>query len=53
VSKRIDVAALPAMAGTLYPPPFDLPCRARGRTGLGDPARLTLFQVNLSLAAGA
>jgi hypothetical protein len=38
VNKRIDVAALPAMVGTLYPPPFDMPCRARERTKLGDPA---------------
>src|SRR5207302_249711 len=47
VSKRIDVAALPAMVGTLYPPPFDLPCRSRERTKLGDPGGLTQFGVNL------
>src|SRR6266404_8954660 len=35
------------MVGTLYPPPFDLPCRARERTRLGDPAGLTDFGVNL------
>src|SRR4051794_23990174 len=35
------------MVGTLYPPPFDLPCRARERTKLGDPAGLTQFGVNL------
>ena len=33
--------------GTLYPPPFDEPCRARERTRLGDPAGLTQFGVNL------
>ena len=47
MSKRIDVAALPAMVGTLYPPPFDMPCRARERTKLGDPVGLTQFGVNL------
>src|SRR4051812_29068554 len=45
--KRIDVAALTAVVGTLYPPPFDEPCRARERTKLGDPAGLTQFGVNL------
>jgi len=46
MTKRIDVAALPALAGTLYPSPFDLPCRARERTKLGDAAGLTQFGVN-------
>ena len=45
--KRIDIAALTPVVGTLYPPPFDAPCRARGRTKLGDPAELTQFGVNL------
>src|SRR3954467_5055509 len=45
--KRLDVAALKSVAGTLYPPPFDAPCRARVRTKLGDPAGLTQFGVNL------
>lgn len=45
--KRIDVAALASVVGTLYPPPFDEPCRARERTRLGDPAGLTQFGVNL------
>jgi uncharacterized cupin superfamily protein len=35
------------VVGTLYPPPFDQPCRARERTKLGDPAGLTQFGVNL------
>ena len=47
MSKRIDIAALPTVVGTLYPPPFDLPCRARERTKLGDPGGLTQFGVNL------
>ncbi len=45
--KRIDVAALPSVVGTLYPTPFDEPCRARGRKRLGDVAGLTQFGVNL------
>ena len=47
MTKRIDIAALEPIVGTLYPPPFDEPCRARERTRLGDPAGLTQFGVNL------
>ena len=47
MGKRIDVAMIPAVIGTLYPSPFDLPCRARERTKLGDSAGLTQFGVNL------
>jgi uncharacterized cupin superfamily protein len=47
MKKRIDVAALSAVLGTLYPPPFDLPWRARERTKLGDAAGLSQFGVNL------
>ena len=47
MTKRIDAAALPETVGTLYPPPFDRPCRARGRKRLGDAAGLTQFGVNL------
>ena len=47
MKKRIDVAALAPVVGTLYPSPFDEPCRARARTKLGDPAGLTQFGVNL------
>jgi uncharacterized cupin superfamily protein len=46
-TKRIDVAALTAVVGTLYPPPYDAPCRSRQRTRLGDAAGLTQFGVNL------
>jgi uncharacterized cupin superfamily protein len=54
MTKRIDVAALPAVTGTLYPTPFDEPCRARHRTRLADAARLTQYGVNLvRLAPGA
>ncbi len=45
--KRIEAAALEPVVGTLYPAPFDLPCRARARTKLGDLAGLTQFGVNL------
>jgi uncharacterized cupin superfamily protein len=44
---RIDVASLTSVVGTLYPPPFDVPCRARDRTKLGDAAGLSQFGVNL------
>jgi uncharacterized cupin superfamily protein len=47
MNKRIDAAALEPVVGTLYPPPFDAPCRARERTKLGDAAGLTQFGVNL------
>lgn len=45
--KKIDIAALPATVGTLYPTPYDAPCRARERRKLGDAAGLTQFGVNL------
>jgi uncharacterized cupin superfamily protein len=47
MTKRIDVATLPVITGTLYPPPFDEPCRARQRTRLADAAGLTQYGVNL------
>jgi uncharacterized cupin superfamily protein len=47
MAKRIDIAALPKVVGTLYPPPFDEPCRKRERVRLGDAAGLTQFGVNL------
>ena len=47
MAKRISPAALESITGTLYPPPYDEPCRARERTRLGDPAGLTQFGVNL------
>jgi uncharacterized cupin superfamily protein len=47
MTKRIDAAALTPLVGTLYPSPYDEPCRARERTRLGDPAGLTQFGVNL------
>jgi uncharacterized cupin superfamily protein len=47
VPKRIDVAAIAPVIGTLYPTPFDQPCRARERRKLGDAAGLQQFGVNL------
>ncbi len=47
MTKRIDVAAIAPVIGTLYPPPFDQPCRSRERRKLGDAAGLTQFGVNL------
>lgn len=47
MKKRIDAATLAPVIGTLYPPPFDQPCRLRERRKLGDAAGLTQFGVNL------
>ena len=47
MAKRIDVMSIAAVIGTLYPPPFDEPCRSRERRKLGDQAGLTQFGVNL------
>ena len=47
MGKKIDIAALTPVVGTLYPPPFDEPCRARDRRRLGDAAGLTQYGVNL------
>ena len=47
MKKRIDLAALTSVVGTLYPSPFDAPCRARERTKLGDAAGLSQFGINL------
>lgn len=47
MGKRIDISAIAPVIGTLYPPPFDRPCRMRERRKLGDAAGLTQFGVNL------
>ena len=47
MAKRIDVDAVATVTGTLYPPPFDAPCRTRERKRLGDAAGLSQFGVNL------
>ena len=54
MTKRIDPALLAPVVGTLYPSPFDAPCRARQRRKLGDAAGLTQFGINLlTLPPGA
>jgi uncharacterized cupin superfamily protein len=45
--KRIDVETIAPVIGTLYPSPFDQPCRTRQRRKLGDAAGLTQFGINL------
>jgi uncharacterized cupin superfamily protein len=47
MKKRIDPATLTPVVGTLYPSPFDVPCRSRERAKLGDAAGLSQFGVNL------
>lgn len=47
MSKRIDATAVAPVIGTLYPPPYDQPCRSRERRKLGDVAGLGQFGVNL------
>jgi uncharacterized cupin superfamily protein len=51
---KIVVDAVPPVVGTLYPEPYDAPCRHRERRKLGDAAGLTQFGVNLlTLPPGA
>jgi uncharacterized cupin superfamily protein len=45
--KRIDITKAATVRGTLYPAPFDTPCRKRSRIKLGDAAGLEQFGVNL------
>ncbi|NKC34420.1 cupin domain-containing protein [Falsiroseomonas selenitidurans] len=47
MARRIDPALVAPVIGSAYPPPHDLPCRARERRRLGDAAGLTQFGVNL------
>jgi uncharacterized cupin superfamily protein len=47
MGKRLDVGAIAPVIGTLYPTPFDQPCRRRERRKLGDAGGLTQFGVNL------
>jgi uncharacterized cupin superfamily protein len=49
MTRKIDVAMLTPVIGTLYPAPFDRPCRSRQRRRLGDAAGLTQYGVNLLL----
>ena len=51
---KIDMKAAQTVVGTLYPPPYDKPCRPRVRQKLGDAANLDQFGVNLlTLPPGA
>ena len=47
MAKKIDLGAAPTRVGSIYPAPFDVPCRERSRTRLGDAAGLTQFGVNI------
>ena len=52
--RRIQIENILPIVGTLYPSPFDGPCRARERQKIGDAAGLTQFGVNvLTLPPGA
>lgn len=52
--KKIDPTTAPTVSGTLYPRPYDEPCRARHRIRVGNAAGLTQFGVNLlTLPPGA
>ena len=44
---KIDIAAVPAVRGVGYPPPFGAPCADRIRRRLGNAGGLTDFGVNL------
>ena len=47
MSKKIDRDLAPRSDGTVYPAPFDGPCRKRRKVKLGDAAGLTQFGVNI------
>ena len=46
MSAKINLEQVPVLTGTRYPPPYDVPCRQRHRSRLGDAAGLTQFGVN-------
>lgn len=47
MSRKLDFAAITALRGSDYPPPFEAPCRETERKRLGDAAGLSQFGVNL------
>ena len=47
--KKLDISAVPAQAGSTYPPPFDAPCRDQVSQRLARHAGLTQFGVNLTV----
>ncbi len=54
MSRKIQIEQAPITRGSTYPPPYDVPCRGRVRSRLGDAAGLTQFGVNLTrLSPGA
>ena len=48
MSRKVDLNSAKTVTGSLYPPPYDVPCAARVRRRLGDSAGLTQFGVNLT-----
>lgn len=48
MSHKLNLATLPAIKGTGYPPPHDAPCRERINQPLGLAAGLSQFGVNLT-----
>ncbi|THD60494.1 cupin domain-containing protein [Phenylobacterium sp.] len=51
---KIDIEAVPLAKGSLYPAPYDEPCRERQRQRLGNAVGLDQFGVNLlTLPPGA
>ncbi len=46
MSAKINEDQVQVLTGTRYPPPYDVPCRERHRSRLGDAAGLTQFGVN-------
>lgn len=46
MARRVDAANISAVVGTLYPAPFDLPCRTRERRKLGDAAGFVAGEYN-------
>lgn len=54
MARKIDPSTAATRTGSLYPPPFDEPCKQRQRMRLGRAAGLTQFGVNkLTLHPGA
>ncbi len=47
MTKKIDIATANLRKGSMYPAPYDEPCKERERRQLGDAAGLTQFGVNL------
>jgi len=49
MTRKIDLAAVPAETGCSYPSPFDSPCKAQSSRRLARHAGLTQFGVNLTV----